>query len=126
MPTVVGVRFKEAGKLYHFTPGGLGLRRLDKVVVETSAGLSVGRVVTEPQEKDPAELPKPVRRVLRKATEEDLRREKEARRKAEQALEECRRRVREAGLAMRPVDAECTIDGGRVTIHYTSAERVDF
>ncbi len=126
MPTVVAVRFRDAGKLYHFDPGELGLRRLDKVVVETAHGLGIGRVVTEPLQKEEADLPTPVRRVLRKAGPEDLDRERRAREKAEGALEACRRRVRSLGLSLRPVEAEASLDCGRVAISFTAEERVDF
>ncbi len=126
MPTVVAVRFKEASKLYHFLPGPLALHRLDKVVVETANGLSLGRVVTEPRDKDTAELHTPLRRILRKANADDLRREVQARERASQALATCRRRARESGLAMRPVDADATIDGAKITITFTAEDRVDF
>jgi cell fate regulator YaaT (PSP1 superfamily) len=126
MPTVVAVRFREAGKLYHFDPGDLKLHRLDRVVVETANGLGIGRVVTEPMEKPAEELPQPLRRVLRRAGPDDLERERQAREKAQRALESCRRRVKALGLAMRPVEAECTLDLGKVTISFTAEERVDF
>jgi cell fate regulator YaaT (PSP1 superfamily) len=125
MPTVVAVRFKEASKMYHFSPGTLTLHRLDKVVVETAAGLSMGRVVMEPVDKDAAELPSPLRRVVRKANGDDLRREAEARVRASQVLERCRRKVREGALPLRPVEADATLDGTRVTITFTAEERVD-
>lgn len=126
MPTVVAVRFKDSGKLYHFSPGGLGLHRLDRVVVETAAGISLGRVVTEPQDKDASQLSAPVRRVLRKATADDLRRERRARERAAQVLESCRRRVKELAIGMHAVEADCTIDGSKVSVTFTAEERVDF
>jgi cell fate regulator YaaT (PSP1 superfamily) len=126
MPTVVAVRFREAGKLYHFDPGSLGLHRLDRVVVETANGIGIGRVVTEPIEKPSGELPSPVRRVLRRANADDLERERQAKARADQAFLACRRHVRRLELAMRPVDAEASLDGGRITITFTAEERVDF
>lgn len=126
MPTVVAVRFRQAGKLYHFDPGDLGLRRLDKVVVETANGPGIGRVVAEALEKTEGDLSSPLRRVLRKANADDLERERRARAHAAEVLEACRARVRDLGLALRPVDAESSMDRTRITVSYTSEERVDF
>jgi len=126
MPTVVAVRFREAGKLYHFDPGGLGLHRLDKVIVETANGPGLGRVVTEPVDKPPQDLSAPVRRVLRKANAADLERDRHARERATHVLDACRRRVKALGLQMRPVEAECAMDGAKSTITFTAEERVDF
>lgn len=126
MPTVVSVRFREAGKLYYFDPCDLHLRRLDKVVVETSVGQGLGRVVTEALEKSGADVPLPLRRVLRKASPADLERERRAEARAARALDACRARVRALRLPMRPVDAEAGFDGARVTITFTAEERVDF
>ncbi len=126
MATVVAVRFRSAGKLYHFDPGNLRLRRLDRVVVETANGLGIGRVVTDPADKPTDDLAGPLRRVLRRANADDLERERQARERASAALEACRRQVKASGLAMRPVDAECSMDFSRVAITFTAEERVDF
>jgi cell fate regulator YaaT (PSP1 superfamily) len=126
MPTVVGVRLREAGKLYHFDPNGLGLRRLDPVVVETQGGMELGRCVTECLEKSEGEIVPPLRRVVRKATPQDLERQRQNRERAREVLEYCRRRVGELGLAIRVVDAELAFDGSRLTVHFTAEERVDF
>lgn len=126
MPTVVAVRFRDAGKLYHFDPGALGLHRLDKVVVETTNGPGLGRVVTEPTDKPVQDLPTPIRRVLRKANAADLERERQAKERSTRMLDACRRRVKALGLPMRPVDAECALDGAKATITFTAEDRVDF
>jgi cell fate regulator YaaT (PSP1 superfamily) len=126
MPTVVAVRFRDAGKLYHFDPGELGLHRLDKVVVETSSGLGIGRVVTEAVDKSEEELAQPVRRVLRKANAEDLERERRAKEHAEIVLEACRELARTMGIPLRPVSAESSMDRTRLTITYTSEKRIDY
>ena len=126
MPTVVGVRFRSAGKLYHFDPGELACTRLDSVVVETANGTEIGRVVTEPMDKPPEDVTLPLRRILRKATGEDRARQSQNKAKAEAALALCRRRVAELGLAMRAMDADVAFDGARVTISFTADDRVDF
>lgn len=126
MPTVVGVRLREAGKLYHFDPNGIGLQRLDRVVVETQGGVELGRVVTEYLEKRDDEIVPPLRRVVRKATPQDLERHQRNKDRAREALAFCRRRIGELGLPMRAVEAELAFDGSRLTIFYTSEDRVDF
>jgi cell fate regulator YaaT (PSP1 superfamily) len=126
VPTVVGVRFRSAGKLYHFDPGELSCRRLDSVIVETANGVEMGRVVTERMEKPEEDVAQPLRRILRKATDEDRARQARNRAQAEAALAACKRRVTELGLAMKPVDAEMAFDGSRVTISFTAEDRVDF
>ncbi len=126
MPTVVGVRFRSAGKLYHFDPGDLSCTRLDRVVVETANGTEIGRVVTERMDKPDEDVTLPLRRILRKATSEDRERQAVNKARAEHAIALSRRRVAELGLAMRPVDAEVAFDGSRITISFTADDRVDF
>lgn len=127
MSTVVGVRFREAGKLYHFDPGQLDLHRLDRVVVETGHGVDMGRVVTEPLERDDDDAPTPsLRRILRKATEDDLDHQRANRGEAQAALEAAKRRARALNLDMRLVDAEMTLDRGKLTLFFTAEDRVDF
>ena len=125
MPTVVGVRFRESGKMYQFDPVGIGLRRLDKVVVETANGPGVGRVVVEPSDRADQDVTQPLRRVLRKATPDDLDKESQAQARAASVLECCRVRIRDAPLPVRVVDADASLDGRRVTVYYTSEQRVD-
>lgn len=126
MPVLVGVRFRNAGKLYHFETGNLPLHRLDKVVVETAQGLGLGRVVTEPKEEDGKELPRPVRRVVRKATDRDLEQERACKERQEAALGAATRRVKALNLPMRLVEAESNLDGSRMTLTFTAESRVDF
>jgi cell fate regulator YaaT (PSP1 superfamily) len=126
MPTVVAVRFREAGRLYHFDPGSLSLHRLDRVVVETANGPGLGRVVTEPMDKPLEQLSQPLRRVLRRAGPDDVEQHERARARAAEALDLCRQLVGELGLEMRPTEAECTLDLGKVTIAFTAEQRVDF
>ena len=71
MVTVVGVRFKKAGKVYYFNPGGLDLAVGDKVIVETSRGVEYGEVVTGPKDVKEEDIITPLKDVMRKATAED-------------------------------------------------------
>ncbi len=94
--------------------------------METASGAEIGRVVTERMDKPAEDITLPLRRILRKATGEDRERQSLNRSRAETALALCRRRAQELGLAMRPVDAEASFDGARVTISFTAEDRVDF
>jgi cell fate regulator YaaT (PSP1 superfamily) len=127
MSTVVGVRFREAGKLYHFDPGDLDLHRLDRVVVETAHGVDIGRVVTERLDRDEADgAGAPLRRVLRRATEADLDLQRDNREAARAALSRAKRRAQELGLDIRLVEGEYTFDRGKLTLFFTAEDRVDF
>ncbi len=111
--------------MYQFDPVGLGLRRLDKVVVETANGPGVGRVVVEASDRADQDVTHPLRRVLRKATPEDLDREAQAQVRAAAVLERCRMWIRDTKLALRLVDADASLDGRRLTIYYASEQRVE-
>ena len=124
--TVVGVRFKRAGKIYYFDPGELELRPGDHVIVETARGVEYGHVVIKPRAVPEAELMPPVRRVLRKATLEDEDTVEENRRLAEEAHRICVERVAAHGLEMRIVSVEYTFDRSKLVIYFTAEGRVDF
>ena len=124
--TVVGVRFKQAGKIYYFDPAAHDLRPGDRVIVETGRGLEYGHVVIKPRAVPAADLMQPVRGVLRKATPEDEDRVLENRRLAAAAQETCRERVAAHGLEMRIVAVEYTFDRSKLIIHFTAEGRVDF
>ncbi len=126
MSQVVGVRFKRAGKVYDFLAEETGIGVGDQVLVETSRGTELGEVVTRP--RDLAEPPPEgeLKRVLRRAHPGDLDRVRANQDKATRALRLCREKAQAHGLDMRPVDAEVTFDGNKVTIYFTSEGRVDF
>lgn len=120
---VYGVRFQETGKIYHFTnPEGLPIQVGDRVIVETSRGVELGRVVTiEPMPSDrPAEEYKP---ILRKATGHDLLRREHYRHLEKQVLVKARMAAVEAGLTIKVAKAEYSFDGSRVTIYYGTEQK---
>ncbi|MHB1414487.1 MAG: PSP1 domain-containing protein [Chloroflexota bacterium] len=126
MPEVVGVRFKQAGKVYFFDPVGLPLAIDDHVIVETSRGTEVGRVVVANKQVLDDELTEPLKPVLRKAEPQDLRQVQHYRDKEEAALEKCRQKVAAHDLPMKLVGAEYNFDGSRLTFYFTAEGRVDF
>ena len=73
MPTVVGIRFKKAGKIYYFDPALSSVTQGDHAIVETARGVEYGEVVVGPREVSDSEVVSPLKPVLRKATDEDAR-----------------------------------------------------
>lgn len=126
MANVVGVRFKQAGKVYYFDPGELEIEINDDVVVETSRGLELGQVVSKPREVAEEEIEKPLKPVIRKATPEDIGMAHSFESKEKEALEECRKLVEKLNLEMKLLGAEYNLDGTRLTLHFSAEERVDF
>ncbi|MBI4317658.1 MAG: stage 0 sporulation family protein [Chloroflexi bacterium] len=126
MPDIVGVRFKRAGRVYYFDPAGIELHLDDKVVVETTRGSEIGRVVIAPKQVLESELQEPLRPVLRRAMPEDLRQIETFRTKEHDALRKCGEKVAQHGLPMKLVSAEYNFDGSRLTFYFTAEGRVDF
>ncbi len=126
MAEVVGVRFKQAGKIYYFDPGDLNLEVNDYVVVETARGLELGHVVIAPGQVLDSDIENPLKPVIRKAEPEDIERAKQFEEKEKEALEECAKLVEKLKLNMKLLGAEYNLDGSRLTLHFSAAERVDF
>lgn len=126
MPRVVGVRFRRAGRVYFFDPGELELNPGDHVVVETTRGLELGRVVIAPDQVVESELPEAPRPVVRKAEPPDVRQSSHFKSREQDAFRKCRERIARHGLPMKLVAADYNFDGSRLTFLFTSDSRVDF
>jgi cell fate regulator YaaT (PSP1 superfamily) len=124
--TVVGVRFKKAGKVYYFNPGALELAVGDRVIVETSRGVEYGEVVIGPKDVKEEDIIAPLKDVMRKATPEDEARVEENRRKAKEAEEIALKKIEKHGLDMKLVDVEYTFDNSKLIFYFTADGRVDF
>ncbi len=122
----VGVRFREAGKVYYFDGRKFDLSVGDYVVVETSHGEEVGRVVIAPDQVIATEIKESLKPVIREATEEDVQRSRELKQKAREDTFTARRRVSELSLDMHVVGGEYELSGSQVTFYFTAEERVDF
>jgi cell fate regulator YaaT (PSP1 superfamily) len=123
---VVGIRFRDAGKIYYFKPGDLELQPGDRVVVETARGIEFGTVVIGERRVSSDETVSPLREVIRKATPEDYAKMEENRRRAREAFGICEQKIAEHGLPMKLIDAEFTFDAGKVLFYFTAEGRVDF
>ena len=126
MIKVIGVRFRTAGKIYFFSPGGLELKAGDKVIVETARGVEIGSVVTGIKEVPDDQISQPLKPVIRIATQDDVRREAKNREKEKEAFKICQEKIRKHGLEMKLIDAEYTFDNNKVLFYFTADGRIDF
>jgi len=126
MVTVVGVRFKRAGKIYYFEPGDLDIKVGDFVIVETARGLEYGEVVIGKREVKEEEIVAPLKKVLRVATDEDKMKHLENKAKEEVAFDICLKKIAEHGLPMKLIDVEYTFDNNKVIFYFVAEGRVDF
>lgn len=126
MQTVVGVRFKPAGKIYFFDPGDLELKFHDKVIVETVRGVEYGEVVVAPRPVPEESLVLPLKTVIRRGTPEDERKVQENSLKEKEAFKICKEKIQEHGLPMKLIDVEYTFDNSKIIFYFTAEGRVDF
>lgn len=126
MTEVVGVRFRRAGRVYYFDPAGFELELNDWVVVETERGTEVGRVVITPKQVVSSEVTEPLKPVVRKAEEEDLRAKDDFAGREHEALVRCQEMANGLNLAMKMLSAEYSPDGTRLTFCFSAEGRVDF
>ena len=127
MPKVVGVRFKEAGKIYHFDPGDLQDLQVDEyVIVETARGYEAAQVALEPQDIPNDQVVGHLKEVTRRATTADLLSRQHYAMEEAQAIEQCREKVAEYKLPMKIVGAEYSFDGSSLVFFFTADKRIDF
>jgi cell fate regulator YaaT (PSP1 superfamily) len=127
MEQLVGVRFHEAGKIYYFASAGYEQLEVGEyVVVETSRGQELARVVIAPGQVLNAELTEPLKPITRVAFDEDLEQAERLRKKAESATDIARQKARRMSLPMKVVSGSYDLDGARLTLLFTSEGRIDF
>ncbi len=126
MTRVVGVRFRQAGKIYHFNAAGLELKRDDKVIVETSRGVEFGTVVTSKEDADESSYSQPLKKVIRAATPEDEEKNEANRKKEKDAIRICKEKIRKHELEMKLIDCEYTFDNSKMLFYFTAEGRIDF
>ena len=126
MIKVIGVRFRDSGKVYYFDPQELSLSDGQHVIVETSRGVECGRAVLCPRLVADDKVTQPLRPILRVATEEDLARENENRESEKEAYKICQKKIEEHGLDMKLIQCEYAFDRKKVLFYFTADGRVDF
>lgn len=126
MPRVVGIRFKPATKIYYFDPQDHTLKAGDFVIVETSRGKEIGRVVIPPTEVPENEVVGQLKPIERIATAWDTMQMHQRQQEEPRLLAQCRAKVAESRLPMKVIRAEQSFDGSRITFYFTAEQRVDF
>lgn len=126
MTKVVGITFKEVGKIYWFNPGPYRLEKGEKVVVETIRGLELGYVTLAPQEVEDGVLEHELKPVVRIASKNDLKNYNENLKKAERDFKIAAEIIKRNKLEMKLLDCEYTLDGQKIILHYNADGRVDF
>ncbi|HZJ78233.1 MAG TPA: stage 0 sporulation family protein [Clostridia bacterium] len=126
MAEIIGVRFKEVGKVYYFDPNSEQLEKGDNVIVETSRGVECGEVALENREVDDESIVKPLKMMIRKATPEDLEVVKSNEKKEKEAFDLCLKKIAYHKLDMKLVNVEYTFDGSKILFYFTADGRVDF
>ena len=126
MTEIISVKFKENGRAYSFDPAGITAEIGESVIVETQNGTEMGTVSAANHEVDNGAIVKPLRKVLRKATEKDMARRDENKRKEKEAFGICEELVLAHKLDMKLVDVEYSFDAGKIVFFFTSDGRVDF
>ena len=124
---VIGIRFKEGGKVYYFAPGKEEKYQENmEVVVETAKSIEIARVAFLPREVEDAKVTQPLKPVIRIATEKDLaQRKRNAERKPE-AMRIAAEKIQKRGLKMKLIDCEFAFDGSKVIFYFSADGRVDF
>src|SRR6056297_768092 len=126
MIKVVGVRFKDAGKIYYFDPDGKLIKDQDNVILETARGIEFGQVVVGAKLVSEDEVYQPLKKVLRIATEDDVDKNIENKRKENEAFGICLEKIEKHGLDMKLVDVEYTFDNNKIIFYFTADGRIDF
>ena len=126
MAKVVGVKFKDAGKLYYFSPAKIDVKMGDNVIVETARGLEFGKIVMDVTEVKDSEIVSPLKNIIRIATEKDQKRHRDNLAKKDHAMKLCQEKIDAHHLEMKLIDAEYTFDNNKVLFYFTADGRIDF
>ena len=126
MVKIVGVRFRNAGKVYYFDPKGYKIKAGDHVIVETARGVEYGTVIGGIREVTDDRVVQPLKAVIRMATQEDDLRAEKSRAKEKDAMRICNEKIRKHKLDMKLIDAEYTFDNNKVLFYFTADGRIDF
>ena len=123
---IVGINFREAGKIYYFSPEEYKFAVGDKVIVETARGVELGMVKVANKTISSEEIVSPLKPVIRPATDADVQHYEKNRAQEEEAIAICQKKVEAHGLGMKLVGAEYTFDNSKLIFYFTCESRVDF
>ncbi len=123
---IIGVRFKDVGKIYYFAPGDIQVQKGQAVIVETARGVEYSTVAVPNSFVDEKTIVKPLKPIVRLASADDTRRHENNLRLEKEALEICEKKIAEHKLEMKLVDVEYTFDNNKLIFYFTADGRVDF
>lgn len=126
MAKVIGVRFKEVGKIYYFDPKDISFNKNDMAIVETARGVEIGDVALSNKEVNDSEIIHPLKPVIRKATKEDIKKREKNKEKEKEAFKICEEKIKKHNIEMKLTDVEYTFDNSKVLFYFTADGRVDF
>ncbi len=126
MTTVIGIRFKDGGKVYYFDPKEFNPRLNQYVIVETARGLECGTVAMEKGEVEDSAVVPPLKQVVRLATEKDIAQVEKNHQKEKEAFDICSQKILAHGLEMKLVDVEVAFDNSKILFYFTADGRIDF
>ncbi len=126
MKEIIGVRFRDGGKVYSFDPENLNPKQGDRIVVETARGLELGVIANERHTVDDSQIVAPLRRAVRMATPADIKTAEELREKEAKAIDICQEKIEAHKLEMKVINAECSFDGSKIIFYFTADGRIDF
>ena len=126
MTRVIGVRFRNVGKIYYFSPKNLEIKSGDHVIVETARGVEYGSVVLAPRDVEDEKVVQPLKEVIRIANTQDDKKEETNRKKEKEAFRICLKKIREHSLNMKLIDVEYTFDNNKILFYFTADGRIDF
>ena len=126
MVKIIGVRFRNVGKIYYFNPKNFQVSPGEHVIVETARGVEYGTVVLGPKEVDDNEVVQPLKDVIRVATPKDDAKAESNRKKEKEAYQICLQKIRAHELEMKLIDVEYTFDNNKVLFYFTADGRIDF
>lgn len=126
MAQVIGVRFKEIGKIYYFDPANKKIEKNQFVIVETTRGVECGIVAIANKEIADEEIAKPLKPVLKIATQQDLEQVEQNKIKSKKAFELCEQKIVQHNLDMKLIDVEYTFDNNKILFYFTADGRIDF
>ena len=126
MTEIIGVRFKDVGKIYYFSPAGKKVKTGTKVIVETARGVECGEVVIPNRAIGEDKVVQPLRSIIRIATRDDLEALKRNKAKEEEIMKVFAQKIEAHKLEMKPIDVDYTFDGSKILFYFTAESRVDF
>jgi len=123
---IIGVRFRDAGKVYYFSPGELTVNENDRVIVDTARGTEYGFAASGNEKVPASKIVPPLRPVIRIADERDTERYEANKKLEAEAFEICRQKILDHGLDMKLIEAEYTFDNSKLLFYFYAEVRVDF